>query len=171
MPSRAAAPPHPLIASRDAWLNRDNTIAVDVLLTVLNMPPPPPAAADLSGPQQAALDDWNESVYAGRELAPPTERQRAALASFGFRHDATAPFRAASAALSVRDYALTLTDRTPDHESDLEIRMLASALLHYEALHNKLIAWSWHTRDQDPRRVPKDALRAWCEMFLSRIPS
>jgi murein L,D-transpeptidase YcbB/YkuD len=149
----------------------DGSLDVAGLLRLLAMPPLPAEATTLSRPQQAALDDWNDTVYLGRELAPPTERQIAAMASFGMRISETTPFRAASAALSARDYALTLTERTPDHESDLEIRMLAGALLHYDDLHNKLIAWSWHTRNQDPRRVPKDQLRAWCEMFLSRIPS
>ncbi len=169
--AEASAPLPEIAPRRAAWVAEDGTMDVAALLRLLNMPAPSPEAALLSRPQQAALDDWNDTVYLGRELAPPTERQVAAMASFGMRINETTPFRAASAALSARDYALTLTERTPEHESDLEIRMLAGALLHHEDLHNKLIAWSWHTRDQDPRRVPKDALRAWCEMFLSRIPS
>ncbi len=157
--------PHP----RPSWLTGEGSADVPRLLAHLGMPAPGAAEAPMSTAQRRAFDDWTTTVYAGRENEPPTERMLAALDELGATVSGRVPYRFASAMLSARDYVLTLADRTAAEETDLELKVLIVVLHAHPALHDKLTAWSWQTKATYPRRVPRDALRTWCEAFLTRF--
>jgi hypothetical protein len=75
-------------------------------------------------------------------------------------------FETAGKLLSIRDYVFCLVERTPEKETSKQVRALLEELLNDPSVHQAIRDWSWHTRNQEVRRVPRDELRERCERFL-----
>lgn len=121
----------------------------------------------------AALDRSNkerEALVGDRAGLPPTEPMIAAVRRLGYDPSAM-DFQRASTLLSIRDYVYCLAQRTPEQETSRQLRALIEELLSDTAVHADIRNWSWHTRNHDVRRIPKNALRWRCEQFLKQYRS
>jgi hypothetical protein len=123
---------------------------------------PPPQRAD------AARDivDLELALPDDPGGAPASERQRSALRRLGIVDAATVTAEQANVLLSARDYADTLIGRTPRYEHPVARYKLLAWLIATEARRAYVVAWSWRTRNQDSRRMPRDEFRAAAEDFL-----
>lgn len=97
---------------------------------------------------------------------PATDKQVAALRHLGIAETEGITFRQASLLLSAREYADTLAKRSPGHEHPIARYKLLVWLIATEERRKYVAAWSWRTRNQDSRRMPRDDFRAAAEDFL-----
>lgn len=99
---------------------------------------------------------------------PATEAQAAAVLRLGLAVE-NLTFGQATAVLSARDYAETLIARTPRIEPASARMRLIQWLVADEARIVYVMDWSWHTRNHDKRRIPRDEFRAAAEAHLATL--
>lgn len=142
----------------------------------IEAPPPPPAEPE---PEPAPGPiEWRS--FAPPKVAvpallpdmpdkrPATEAQAAAVLRLGLAVE-NLTFGQANAVLSARDYAETLIARTPRIEPASARMRLIQWLVEDEARIVYVMDWSWHTRNHDTRRVPRDEFRAAAEAHLATL--
>lgn len=130
-------------------------------------PPPMARPPVLSATLERALAERAQMV-GDRHGQPPTEAMVAAARQLGV-DPAGLDFEQVSTVLAIRDYVLTLAERTHTQETPAELLALIANLVNDPSVHTWITAWSWQTRNHETRRVPRDALRARCEAFLRAL--
>jgi hypothetical protein len=144
-------------------LHHDLPHAAEALLAA----PPMARAPELSPTLERALAERAQMV-GERRGQPPSEAMIAAVQQLGV-DPAGLDFEQVSTVLAIRDYVLTLAERTHTQETQAELLALIANLVNDPSVHTWITAWSWQTRDHETRRVPRDALRARCEAFLRAL--
>lgn len=133
----------------------------------LSQPPQTRSPRPRTGASLARSARQRQEWVADRTGQPPTDPMVAAVTRLGFDPKGM-DFETASKLLSIRDYVVALVERTPDQETSRQIRALIEELFKDASVHQAIREWSWHTRDHEVRRVPRDELRRRCERFLKR---
>lgn len=130
-------------------------------------PPPMARPPVLSPTLERALAERAQMV-GDRRGQPPTDAMLAAARQLGI-DPAGLDFEQIGTVLAIRDYVLTLAERTHTQETPAELLALIANLVNDPSVHAWITAWSWQTRNHETRRVPRDALRARCEAFLRAL--
>jgi hypothetical protein len=126
--------------------------------------PPPIDWATVESPAQSLTI----AVPVDAEGREATEAQIRAVANLGIEVEGLT-FRQANGILSARDYAQTLIARTKRIEPAVARILLICWLMEDPARADYVLEWSWRTKDQDSRRIPKDEFRETAERFLATI--
>ena len=110
---------------------------------------------------QERHDAW----LADRRNEPATERQRAAVSELGLDMP-NLTFGQAHLVLSIRNYVIALAKSMRSHRQADKLGKLVVELVSDPSCHKQIMEWSWKTKNDEVRKIPRDALRIRCESFL-----